>query len=319
MKKNRSLARRARVSRHLPVRRDAGGKRHTILSAFHVLIAVVLVGLILIHLGEQTDAGAASGSGDRTPDTDGGSTVIGVGVKEVSSTTESRADGYVAKSEHEKLKREVETLKNQMQRLLEAASARSTSKPPVAEPATPASKPAVVETKEEKKPTTSAPPPRKEKVGRSDEEEFAAEKGDSRKEAEEAKRELDQFLRTQKLLFKPGEVQLEFGASYSHDAGTSQLSPVFPVFTSRFASADFLLRYGLAEDLEFALAVPLVYRELEVDIRPIVQAGLGGTLFPPFSRENDVGLGDINWGLRYAAIRERGRDPGGDPECECQI
>src|SRR5918999_1602438 len=106
-----------------------------------------------------------------------------------------------------------------MQRLLEAA------------PATPESKTAAVEIKGEKKPATRAPPPSKEGVGRSGQEEFEAEKGDRRKEAEEAKRELDQFLRAQKLLFKPGEVQLEFGASYAKEAETSQVSPVFPVFT----------------------------------------------------------------------------------------
>ena len=119
-KNNRTLARRARVSRHLPVRRDAGGKRHTILTVFHVLIAFVLVSLISTHLGKESDAGAAFGSGDRRPDIDGGRPVIGVGVKEVSLATDSRVDGYVPKTEYEKLKREVETLKGHMQRLLEA-------------------------------------------------------------------------------------------------------------------------------------------------------------------------------------------------------
>ena len=184
--------------------------------------------MILIHLGEGTDAGAASGSGDRRPDIDGGRPV---GVKEVSSATDSRVDGYVAKADYEKLKREVETLKSQMQRLLEAAPARPESKSAAAEPATPKSKPAVAETKKEKKPVTSAPPQSNERVGRSDQEEFVAEKGDRRKEAEEAKRELDQFLRTQKLLFKPGEVQLEFGALYAHESETSPVkSSVANVF-----------------------------------------------------------------------------------------
>ena len=301
MKKNRTLARRARVSRHLPVRRDAGGKRHTILTVFHVLVAFVLAGLILIHLGEGTDAGAASGSGDRRPDIDGGRPVIGVGVKEVSSATDSRLDGYVAKADYEKLKREVETLKSQMQWLLEAGAARPESKSAAAEPATPKSKPAVAETEREKKPVTSAPPPSNERVGRSDQEQFEAEKGDRRKEAEEAKRELDQFLRAQKLLFKPGEIQLEFGANYAHDAEAGQVSPLAPVFISRFASANFLMRYGLAEDLEFNFAVPVVYTERERDFRPF------GPLFPSspdFTREAGVGLGDINWAFRYAALHE---------------
>jgi hypothetical protein len=282
-KNNRSLAKRVRVSRHLPVRRDAGGKRHTSLTVFHVLIAFVLVGLILIHLGKEADAGAAVGSGDRKADIDGGRPATGVGVKKVSSATDSRMDGYVPKSEYEKLKREVETLKSQMQRLLEAA------------PATPESKPAAAEAKGEKKPVSGS----KESIGRPDQEEFEVAKGDRRKEAEEAKRELDQFLRAQKLLFKPGEVQLEYGAFYAHEAETSPVSPIAPVFISRFASANFLMRYGLAEDLEFNFGVPFVYTERERDTRPLL---LGTST--PFSREAGVGLGDINWAFRYAALHE---------------
>ncbi len=163
--------------------------------------------------------------------------VIGLGINGVSYAADNRVDDYVPKTEYEKLKREVETLKSQMQRLLEAR------------PTTPESKPAAAETKGEKKPATSAPPPSKERVGRSGQEEFEAEKGDRRKEAEEAKRELDQFLRAQKLLFKPGEVQLELGVSYAHDAGTDPTIPVLPVFTARSARANFLIRYGLAEVL----------------------------------------------------------------------
>ena len=304
-KNNRTLARRARVSRHLPVRRDAGGKRHTILTVFHVLIAFVLVSVISTHLGKESDAGAAFGSGDRRPDIDGGRPVIGVGVKEVSLATDSRVDGSVPKTEYEKLKREVEneklnrevenerlrreveTLKGHMQRLLEAAAA------------TPESNPSAAETKEEKQPVASAPPSSQERVGRSEREEFEVAKGDRRKEAEEAKRELDQFLRAEKVLFKPGEVQFEFGASYAHETETSQDSPSAPVFISRFASANFLMRYGLAEDLEFDFGVPLVYTEQERDTRPFVPAE-----FPSFTPQASVGFGDINWAFRYAAIHE---------------
>jgi hypothetical protein len=224
--------------------------------------------------------------------------VIGLGVNGVSYAADNRVDDYVPKTEYEKLKREVETLKSQMQRLLEAA------------PATPESKPAAAETKGEKKPVTSAPPPSKERGGRSGQEEFEAEQGNRRKEAEEAKRELDQFLRAQKLLFKPGEVQLELGVSYAKEAETSHVEPLGPVFIFRSASANFLIRYGLAEDLEFNFTVPLVYRERELDIRPItLLTAQGTTIFPSFTREADVGLGDISWALRYAAIHEEGAIP----------
>jgi len=230
--------------------------------------------------------------------------IIGLGVNGVSYATDSRVDGYVPKSEYEKLKREVEneklkqeveneklkreveTLKSQMQRLLEAAAA------------TPESTPAAAETKEEKQPVASAPPSSQERVGRSEREEFEVAKGDRRKEAEEAKRELDQFLRAEKVLFKPGEVQLEFGASYAHEAETSQVSPSAPVFISRFASANFLMRYGFAEGLEFDFGVPLVYTEQERDARPFDPTDF------PFTPKASVGFGDINWALRYAAIHE---------------
>jgi hypothetical protein len=301
-KNNKTRARRARVSRHLPVRRDAGGKRHTILTVFHVLIAFVLVSVILTHLGKGTDAGAAFGRGERKPDIDGGRPVIGVGVKEVASATDSRVDGYVPKSEYEKLKREVGTLKSQMQRLLEAAALKPESKPAAAEPA-------AAETKREKKLVTSALPPSKERFGQSNQKEFEAEKGDRGKEAEEAKRELDEFLRARKLLFKPGEVQLEFGASYAQDTETTRVNPLGPVFVIRSASANFLMRYGLAEDLEVDVAVPLVYTELERDIRPFSEIQVGTTRFSSFTREAGVGLGDISGALRYAAIREQGALP----------
>ncbi|MGH8469433.1 MAG: hypothetical protein ACREVY_10780 [Gammaproteobacteria bacterium] len=233
--------------------------------------------------------------------------VIGLGVSGVSYAADDRGDGYVPKAEYEKLKREVETLKSQMQRLLEAAPATPESKPAAAEPATPKSKPAVAENKEEKKPVTSAPPPSKEKVGRSDPEESEAEKGDRRKEAEEAKRELDQFLRAQKLLFKPGEVQLEFGASYAHDTAVGAGFSNRVRF--RVASANFLMRYGLAEDLEFNFAVPLVYAERDDDrgLLGLIRVGTT-TPFPP-TRHAGVGLGDISWALRYAAIHEKGALP----------
>jgi hypothetical protein len=295
-KNNRTLAKRARVSRHLPVRRDAGGKRHTILTVFHVLIAFVLVSVISTHLGKESDAGAAFGSRERRPDMDGGKPVIAVGVKEVSSATDNRVDGHVPKTDYENLKREVETLKSQMQRLLEAA-------------ATTESKSAAAETQGEKPPVASAPPSSQERVGRSEREEFEVAEGNRRKEAEEAKRELDQFLRAQKLLFKPGEVQLELGVSYDQEAETSHVNPLGPVFIFRSAIANLLIRYGLAEDLEFNFAVPLVYRERELDIRPVTLTAQGTTIFPSFTRDADVGLGDISWRLRYAAIHEEGAIP----------
>ena len=99
------------------------------------------------------------------------------------------------------------------------------------------------------------------------------------------------------------------GISYAKEAETSHVDPLGPVFTFRAADANLLIRYGLAEDLEFNFAVPLVYTERELDIRPVTLTAQGTTIFPSFSREVDVGLGDINWALRYAAIHEEGAIP----------
>ena len=87
------------------------------------------------------------------------------------------------------------------------------------------------------------------------------------------------------------------------------------MITSRSASANFLMRYGLAEDLEFDFAVPFVYTELASDIGAFDQLRVANwntattTVFPAFTRESSVGLGDIDWALRYAAIHEKGAIP----------
>jgi len=234
------------------------------------------------------------------------------GVKKVSYATGERVDAYVAKTEYEKLRREVESLKSQMQRLLEALPATPALKPTDAEPVPPRSKRAAAEVKGEKKSVPSAPPLSQERVGRADQEEFAAETGDRRKEAEEAKRELDQFLRAEKLIFKPGEVQLEVGASYAHDTAVGSFADKVRF---RSASANLLMRYGPAEDLEFDLGVPLVYTEVERDrgVLGEIRVGPTGTtatttVFPP-TRQDGVGLGDIDWALRYAAVHEKGAIP----------
>jgi hypothetical protein len=88
------------------------------------------------------------------------------------------------------------------------------------------------------------------------------------------------------------------------------VNPLGPVFTFRSARANLLIRYGLAEGLEFNFAIPWVYSERELDIRPVtLTTTQGTTIFPSFIRENDVGLGDISWALRYAAIHEEGAIP----------
>lgn len=139
--------------------------------------------------------------------------------------------------------------------------------------------------------------------------------GDREQEAEEAKREMDEFLRRQRLLFRTGELQLEFAASYSVDSaensclgiGTrfcARRSRVTPKLTTRSANTSVIARYGLAENLEFDLTVTFTFVEQEKDFTPFDVSPR-----PSLERTNHVGFSDVAWALRYAAWREDGIRP----------
>ncbi|MDQ3580525.1 MAG: transporter [Pseudomonadota bacterium] len=193
-------------------------------------------------------------------------------------------DQYVSRKEYEKLKQELQALKAQMRLLLDKEA------PPQPEPKQAASA-AQVETKpaEAAQAVVSVP------------------SGDREKEAEEAKRQLDEFLRRQRLLFKPGELELEFSTFYSHDTSENICFPIetgrcslSPKLETRSVNTNLIARYGLAEDLEFDLEVPFVFIERERDFSPFEDRLI---------RTDNVGLGDISGTLRYAAWREDGIRP----------
>lgn len=187
-----------------------------------------------------------------------------------SAQGDQAAGQYVSRQEYEKLLRELEVLKAQMKALAAQGAPAVT---PVA--------PAV---------TTEAPkvPPAPPEPVLAQPAIAEIETGDREEEAREAQRQLDTFLRRQKLLFQAGEVEIDFGAVYAKDS----LARV----GTRFANASVTARYGVADDIELDLTVPLRY------VEPFARIGV-------VARPSSVGLGDIDWALRYAALREEGLLP----------
>ncbi|MDQ3775480.1 MAG: transporter [Pseudomonadota bacterium] len=192
----------------------------------------------------------------------------------VSYAYEKRLDDQVSRKEYEKLRQELEALKAQMRLLLDKEA-----------PLRPEPKQAAGAAQVETKPGAAAQPA------------DSISRGDREKEAEEAKAQLDEFLRQQKLLFKPGELQLEVSVSYAQDTSEN----IFK-FETRSVNTSLTARYGLAEDLEFVLGVPFAFIEQEQGSSPFV---VGSTR----TRTDNVGLGNISGSLRYAAWREEAIRP----------
>lgn len=211
-----------------------------------------------------------------------------IGTSQAQETTEQ--DQYVSKAEYEKLKREVQALREQVQALRSQRPQQSQSR-------------SAKEVSE-----TETQPPKAAANGEPPAEPAAAPTlppADREKEAKEARRQLDLFLREQKLLFKRGEVQLELGTSYSKDTSERFIAPAggdlnFALTETEFRAADatFLVRYGLADDLELNFDIPLLYVEQEARF-----LGGGGV------EDDDSGLDDVGLGLRYALLREEGLRP----------
>ncbi|WP_084162304.1 transporter [Methylocaldum szegediense] len=214
------------------------------------------------------------------------------------------AEDMVPRSEYEKLKQEVEALKSQVRMLMEHESwVRQAVAQPEADKKQEAEAVAkVAEPKQDDRATaaraetasaSSAPGKMSPEMG--------LQEGDREKEAEEAKIELDQFLRSQKVLFKKGDLQIEFSASYAQD--TAEISPY--KLRARTAGAGVLFRYGLIDDLELDIAVPFTFQELELDTRSSL-IGVGGI---GFTRQDSSGLGDVSGSLRWGALHEEGLVP----------
>jgi Putative MetA-pathway of phenol degradation len=124
---------------------------------------------------------------------------------------------------------------------------------------------------------------------------------DAQKEAEEARRAMEVFLREQLVLSRRGELSLELDTFYStstrdefvrSDGGVALVKR-----TNRTVSSTFIPRYGIIDGLELDLAIPFGYAEEELDF------GVGR------SRTDDFGLGDIAGRLRYQLWPEVGARP----------
>lgn len=213
-------------------------------------------------------------------------------------------DQYVSKAEYENLKQEfkqeLEGLKLQMRALQEGVAAR----PKRPQAAAPSQTP----TERSQAPAPSQAPTEVASAAQSEQ------SVDREQESEEAQRQVNEFLRRQRLLFGAGEIELEFGASYSQDTARNTClgivggqfcapgSQATPRLITRSVDTNLTARYGLTGDLEFDLAMPFTYVEQELDFTPFVAR-------PParqFTRTDHVGISDLAWALRYSARREDG-------------
>jgi hypothetical protein len=125
---------------------------------------------------------------------------------------------------------------------------------------------------------------------------------DVEKQAEEAQKALEIFLREQKVLFRRGELALELGLFYAEDTKDTFLRSVGRTLvaqvTKRTVFPTLTLRYGLVNDLELDLLLPFYgYSEQKIDV------GAARLLM------RDHGLGDIAGLVRYQAWHERGSSP----------
>jgi len=205
----------------------------------------------------------------------------------------------VPRSEYEKLKQEVEALKATVQTLIENETWARES---VGQPQAQKSQEVTAKTPEQGEKTATAQAEKAPAAPKKVSPEMGLKEGDRQKEAEEAKVELDQFLRSQKVLFKRGDLQAEFSATYSHD--TIEISTA--KLKTRTAGAGVLFRYGLVDDLELDVSVPFAFVDREIDPSTSAIASIFGQ---EFIRRDDSGLGDVSGSLRWGALHEEGLVP----------
>jgi hypothetical protein len=121
------------------------------------------------------------------------------------------------------------------------------------------------------------------------------------KEAEEARRAMETFLREQLVLVRRGDLALELDTFYSNDTHDgfirTNTGVAFAKLTTTVASSIFIIRYGLLDGLELDLDIPFGYTEQVLDL------GVSR------STREDFGLGDIAGQLRYQLFYERGIRP----------
>ncbi len=222
-----------------------------------------------------------------------------------SAQNKNKTGEYVPKKDYVKLEQEVGTLKAQMQLLLKKLALTEHDLTEEHKPKSQSSERQEITMAEKEKKNTSDK--REPKKGA---EEVSSEP--TRKEqAEETKRGLDTFLRGKKVLYRPGELEVELGLSYSQGtivntfgfAPASNNLGTTPKLTTRSVDANLTLRYGIIDDLEFALSVPYGYFEQNNDNQPF------NINTPPVSHTNAIGVGDISGSLSYNAWSESGNIP----------
>jgi hypothetical protein len=205
---------------------------------------------------------------------------------------------HVPKKQYNKLAQEVEILKNQVKLLLEQN----------------ASKKQDLNSSETDTEVASSEEPATSSSGEK-EEDMSLDEGDREEEAEDAKRQMDMFLRNQKVLFKKGELELEFGLNYSQNSSTNNCfkneknslfcqkgSAVFPKVTNRSIDSSFSVTYGIADDLALSFSFPYSYNEQNGDTAPFET---------PIQVVHDdfIGIGDISGSLSYMAWPGEGNMP----------
>jgi hypothetical protein len=236
----------------------------------------------------------------------------------------SKTEGqYVPKKKYEKLEQEVELLKSQMQMLMKEKLPSEQLSKSTAEPATQTStEPSDVEpvkVSSEESPTATSNESDDTSIDDANaEEDQSLAEGSRESEAEDAKRQMDMFLRQQTVLFKRGELEFEFGLNYTQDTSVNNCfnsdkrslfcpkasqSVVFPKILNRSVDSSFKVTYGIIDDLAISLSIPYSYNEQEGDTAPFeapVQV----------LHDDFIGIGDVSGGLRYNAWHEDGAIPG---------
>lgn len=228
----------------------------------------------------------------------------------VSAITSHAKDEHIPRKEYERLEQEVKLLKAQMQSLLglkkdtfseNDSKSAAASIPQDSSESLQTNQPVVVASQ-----TESALAARDEDYHVEDKSGLA--EGSRQMEAEESRRELDEFLRNRKVLFKPGELSLEFNLGYSQNRSDNAFDfnsqgniGVTPKSNTRTVDTGLLLRYGLANDLEFDIAVPYGFIEQEDEF--------GASSTQNAVLVDNAGIGDITGALRYTAWKETGIIP----------
>ncbi|MEE9398577.1 MAG: SPOR domain-containing protein [Methylococcales bacterium] len=237
------------------------------------------------------------------------STLVGANVSRMK-------DGYVPKEKYEKLEQEVKLLKDQMQFLMKREAASGEDSKQTAAPATQAK----AESIESDTSVASSEEPSDQPTGDDSqaEKDTSIVEGSREEEAEDMKRQLDTFLRRQKVLFKRGELEVEFGLTYAQDIAVSTCfnpdaeslfcpegSRPAPRQITRAVDTSFSVSYGIIDDLALSMAIPYGYSELETDRTPF-DVGVGGT---QVDHTNTLEIGDISGALRYTVLHESGSTP----------